>query len=94
MRTTITATLLGLLLATPVAAQTPNIQQLLGGLLTGNQGQDQALRQAYERGYRHGWDDQARQDRADRVRGDRNYEDRRGYRDENGPDRDRNDNGR
>lgn len=66
MRTTITATLLGLLLVTPVAAQTPNMQQLLGGLLTGNQGQDQALQQAYERGYRHGRDDQARQDRLDR----------------------------
>ncbi len=93
MRTTVTATLLGLLLATPVAAQAQNVQQLLGGLLTGNQGQDQALREAYQRGYQHGRDDQARQDRADRGRGDRNgYSDRgsdqgrRGYRDEQGTD--------
>ncbi len=82
MRTTVTATLLGLLLATPVAAQAQNIQQLLGGLLTGNQGQDQALREAYQRGYQHGRDDQARQDRHD----SRRYEERGDYRDQPGPD--------
>lgn len=81
MRTTVTATLLGLLIATPAVAQAPNnIQGLLGGLLTGNQGQDQALREAYQRGYQRGRDDQARQDRRDgrgNGRGD--------YRDQGGP---------
>ena len=85
MRTIATASLAGLLLATPALAQAPNVQQLLGGLLTGNQGQDQALRDAYERGYRHGREDQAREMRTERDRG-YNRDDRRdeGYR--RGPD--------
>ncbi len=91
MRATIATAFCGLLLATPVAAQTPNMQQLLGGLMTGNRGQDQVLQQAYERGYRQGRDDQARQDRLDR-RGStdqRNYgrgPDRGEYSDQAGPD--------
>ena len=85
MRIVVTASLAGLLLATPALAQGPNLQQMLGGLLTGNQAQDQSLRDAYERGYRHGREDQAREMSAgrdrDRSRGD--YRDDRrdeGYR--------------
>jgi hypothetical protein len=76
MRTIATASLAGLLLATPALAQSPNIQQLLGGLMTGNRSQDQSLQEAYERGYRHGREDQAREMRAERGR----------YRDDRGPD--------
>ena len=61
MRHAIAATLLGLSLAAPAAAQVPNAQQLLGGLLTGNQNQDQAVRDAFERGYQRGRQDEARQ---------------------------------
>ena len=75
MRTLVVAALLALPLALPASAQNPNLQQLLGGLLTGNQGQDQALREAYERGYRHGREDEAR--RLDQDRGRRYDEDRR-----------------
>ncbi len=77
MRTTPTAALLGLLLATPIAAQAQDMQQLLGGLLSGNQDQDRAVREAYQRGYQHGREDQARQDRFDRRPGE--------YRDPRGP---------
>ena len=77
MRIIATASLTGLLLTTPALAQGPNFQQLLGGLLTGNQAQDQALRDAYERGYRHGREDEARRISADHDRGDR-----RSYRDD------------
>jgi hypothetical protein len=71
MRTTMSALLLGSVLATPVAAQAQNLQQLLGGLLTGNQQQDQAVREAWHRGYDRGRADQAREDR---DRGDRGYD--------------------
>ena len=77
MRILATASLTGLLLATPAASQAQNVQQLLGGLLTGNQTQDKALRDAYERGYRHGREDEARLARGGRDRGDRYGDDRR-----------------
>jgi hypothetical protein len=77
MRTTIAALLLGSTLALPVAAHAQNFQQLLGGLLTGNQQQDQALRDAWRRGYDQGRQDQAREDRR---AGDR-YDRRSDYRD-------------
>jgi len=48
------------LLATPALAQGSSAQQMLQGLLSGNQGQDQAVREAYERGYRAGRQDEAR----------------------------------
>lgn len=80
MRHAIIATLLGLSLAAPAAAQVPNAQQLLGGLLTGNQNQDQAVRDAFERGYQRGRQDEARQ-RADRGPA------RRGDQRDNGYDR-------
>lgn len=46
-------------LAAPATAQS-SPQQMLQGLLSGNQGQDQAVREAYERGYRAGRQDEAR----------------------------------
>jgi hypothetical protein len=55
--------LLGAVLALPVAAHAqsaPGWQQTLQGLFTGNQNQDDALRQAYQRGYQRGRDDEAR----------------------------------
>ena len=88
MRHVVAATLLGLAFATPAAAQVPNIQGLLGGLLTGNQGQDQALRDAFERGYQRGRQDEARlhADRGgDRRRRDEDRRDDRDYRDDRGP---------
>ena len=48
--------------ALPVAAQ-PDPSQMLQGLLSGNRGQDQAVRDAYERGYRHGREDERHADR-------------------------------
>jgi len=73
---TIAASVILLGLAGPPAMAQGNVQQMLGGLLTGNQNQDQALRDAYERGYQRGRQDEARLTR-DRPRSDR-YEDR-GY---------------
>jgi hypothetical protein len=79
-------------LAIPLMAQAqtpPGWQQTLQGLLTGNQGQDDALRQAYQRGYHRGRDDEARALQAN----DRNrrYDDRHGvdtrYSDEGYPGR-------
>jgi Ni/Co efflux regulator RcnB len=52
--------ILGVALATPALAQAPNWQQSLQGLVTGNQNQDDALRQAYQRGYQRGRDDESR----------------------------------
>jgi hypothetical protein len=63
--------LLGLAFAGPATAQAPNMQQMLQGLTTGNQGQDQALRDAFERGYRRGRQDEAREQRSDRGGSDR-----------------------
>ncbi len=88
MRHAVAATLLGFSLATPAMAQAPNIQQLLGGLLTGNQNQDQALRDAFERGYQRGRADEARvrADRGDRAgRRDQGERDN-GYREDRGRD--------
>lgn len=45
------------------AAYAQDVQHMLQGLFTGNRDQDQALRQAYERGYRQGRQDEARSDR-------------------------------
>lgn len=89
MQRLIRTALIGIAIASPAAAQTPNVQQLLQGLMTGNQSQDQALRDAFERGYQRGRQDEARLqrdhgDRAYRRRGDERESDR--YRDERGPE--------
>ncbi len=92
MRRIVGTTFLGLALAGPAAAQMPNVQQLLQGLTTGNQGQDQALRDAFERGYQRGRQDEARQQRSDGGGSNRSYDrgsnerDNSGGRDERGPD--------
>jgi hypothetical protein len=79
------AILLSLTLATattavaqPTLAQAPDWQKTLGGLLTGNQDRDDAVRQAYERGYQRGRNDEARQQRT-REPQNRPYDDRSGY---------------
>lgn len=93
MQRVVIATLLGLALAAPAAAQVPNVQQLLQGLTTGNQNQDQALRDAFERGYQRGRQDEARQQRPDRGSNDRSSRrsrdarDNDDDRDERGPER-------
>ncbi len=92
MQRTFVVTLLGLALAGPAAAQVPNVQQLLQGLTTGNQNQDQALRDAFERGYQRGRQDEARQQRPGQSGGDSSNRrgvderDNGGYRDQRGPD--------
>ena len=58
MRPAVVAALAALTLATPAAAQ--GVQQLLQGLTGGNKNQDDAVRQAYERGYQKGRQDEAR----------------------------------
>ena len=74
------------LLAIPALAQAPDIGRMLQGLTTGNQSQDQALREAYERGYRAGQQDSARQsDRSNRSRDDYRSSDRDRERDDNQP---------
>jgi hypothetical protein len=82
LRLPVLSAVFGLLLIVPAAAQSPNVQQLLQGLMTGNQGQDQALRDAFERGYQRGRQDEARMHRSDRREG---YREDRGFRDERGP---------
>jgi hypothetical protein len=76
------AAFIGLMLATPTvtSAQAPDIRQALGSLLTGNQERDNAVQQAYERGYQRGRNDEARQ-RTYREPGNRNgyNQDRRDY---------------
>jgi hypothetical protein len=71
------------------AQSAPGWQQTLQGLMTGNQGQDDSLRQAYQRGYQRGRDDEARATRANNRTG--RYQDRYGadtrYNDEGNPDR-------
>jgi hypothetical protein len=65
------------LLAVPALAQAPDIGRMLQGLTTGNQNQDQSLREAYERGYRAGQQDSARQsDRRNRSPDDHGSSDR------------------
>ena len=74
--------LLGLSLATTAAvaqtSQAPDWKQTLGGLLSGNQDRDDAVRQAYERGYQRGRTDEARMS-SQRTRND-SYDDRGPYR--------------
>ncbi len=63
MRTLLLTTVaIGFAATAPAHAQSP--QQYLQGLLSGNPGQDRAMHEAYDRGYEHGRDDQAREDRA------------------------------
>lgn len=62
---------LTLALAGPAAAQMPNVQQLLQGLTTGNQNQDQGLRDAFERGYQRGRQDEAQMSQSRRNQNDR-----------------------
>lgn len=62
----------------PALAQGP--QQLLQGLLSGNQNQDQGLHEAYDRGYRRGREDQQRADN-DRGPPPRGYPDNGAERD-------------
>ena len=74
------AGLIGLTFAIPAvtSAQAPDMRQTLGGLLTGNQDRDNAVQQAYERGYQRGRTDEARQSR--RAPPDNGYyQDRGGY---------------
>jgi hypothetical protein len=74
------------LLAVPALAQAPDIGRMLQGLTTGNQNQDQSLREAYERGYRAGQQDAARQsDRRNRSSDDHRSSDRDRDRDDNQP---------
>ncbi len=70
----IAASVLALAGTTPTVVQAQNVQQLLQGLTTGNQSQDQALRDAFERGYQKGRQDEAQLQR--RSGGNRN-DDRR-----------------
>jgi hypothetical protein len=65
MQRALLATLVGLTFATPAATsvQAQDMKQVLGGLLTGNQERDDAMQQAYERGYQRGRADEARQSR-------------------------------
>jgi hypothetical protein len=60
--------------ALPAMAQSPNVQQFLKGLTTGDESHDQAVRDAFERGYQRGQQDEARQmaDRSSR-RGNEDY---------------------
>ncbi len=73
MQRTVVAILLGLSLVGPAAAQVPNVQQLLQGLTGGNQGQDQAMRDAFDRGYQRGRQDEARRQRSDQGSSQRSY---------------------
>ena len=55
---------LGLALAGPASAQAPDVGQLLQGLTSGNQNQDRAVHEAFERGYQKGRQDEARMSRS------------------------------
>ena len=85
MRLTIMAMMFGLAFAVPATAQVPNVQQLLQGLTTGNQGQDQGLRDAFERGYQRGRQDEASLQQ-NGNRGGQNRRDDGNYRDDRGQD--------
>jgi hypothetical protein len=54
---------LGASLALPAMAQPSDWQQQVQGLFTGNKNADDAVRQAYERGYQRGRDDEGRMNR-------------------------------
>jgi hypothetical protein len=72
MRATVVVIALALALPTvALAQQSPNVGQMLQGLMTGNQGQDQALRDAFERGYHRGREDEARRRDSSARRNDR-----------------------
>jgi hypothetical protein len=73
MRTVAASMAVGMMLVTPAMAQpqTPGWQQTLQGLMSGNQGQDQAVREAYERGYQRGRQDEARMRAERRGQNDR-----------------------
>jgi|SwirhisoilCB1_FD_contig_41_7365807_length_701_multi_2_in_0_out_0_2 hypothetical protein len=80
MRSAFAAAFIGLASVSPAAAQMPNVQQMLQGLTTGDQGRDRALQEAFERGYQRGRQDEARQqqsssrsDRGDRYNRDDRY---------------------
>ena len=77
---TLLAALIGLTFATPTVttAQAQDMKQVLGGLLTGNQDRDNAVQQAYERGYQRGRQDEARQSRRGPSDGG-SYQERGGY---------------
>jgi len=94
MRAILVALFLGLIAATPAVAQSPNVQQMLQGLFTGDQNQDRALQEAFERGYQRGRQDEARQQQSnDRYRqreergdADRYGSDRNAYQGNRRPD--------
>ncbi|MFL5256142.1 MAG: hypothetical protein ACJ8AI_25255 [Rhodopila sp.] len=74
------AVLASSLLATPTLAQTSSsAQQMLQGLLSGNQGQDQAVRDAFERGYQAGRRDEAQMQASNGSRRNNESGDRGGY---------------
>lgn len=83
MQRAIVATLISLALAVPAVAQTssqaPDWKQALGGLLSGNQDRDNALQQAYERGYQRGRNDEARQAQRQPYGGSNGYDRDRSY---------------
>ena len=62
--TTVLIVAAALMAAVPGVAAAQDPSRMLQGLLSGNQNQDQALRDAYERGYRAGRADQVRDERA------------------------------
>lgn len=68
------ATSVALMAATPTIVRAQGVGQLLQGLTTGNQTQDKALQEAYERGYQKGRQDEAqlarRSGRSDSGRSD------------------------
>ena len=72
--------MLGIATISSAQAQAPDPSQLLRGLLSGNRDQDQGVREAFERGYRRGREDQERADR------DRGPPPGRGYQDPDGRD--------
>ncbi len=80
MQRALLATFIGLTLAVPAvtSAQAEDMRQMLGGLLTGNQDRDNAVQQAFERGYQRGRADEARQSRRAPDNGGY-YQDRGGY---------------
>jgi hypothetical protein len=73
------AILVGLTLAAGTTAfaqtsQAPDWKQAVGGLLNGNHDRDDAVRQAYERGYQRGRDDEARMSQRGRTPSDSSYD--------------------
>lgn len=85
MQRQLLAILLGLTLSSAAVAQTtpqaPDWKQTLGGLLNGNQDRDEAVRQAYERGYQRGRNDEARQMQRSQPRNNSYNDEGSSYRD-------------